>query len=227
MQNEILWFLLLFINFFMICLMYKLFGKTGLYVYTAIAAIVTNIQVVITLNLFSLSVTLGNITYASTFLITDILSEYHSKKDASNAVIIGFCSMIISTILMYIVTLMIPDENGLVAFQSVKTIFSIQPRIIFASVVTYLISQNIDITIFKFFKNILPDRKFLWVRNNGSTLISQLIDNVLFNTLAFLGIFPLNLIITIIFSTYVLKVIVSFLDTPFIYFASKIKPREI
>lgn len=226
MQNEILWFLLLFINFFMICLMYKIYGKTGLFVYTAIAAIVTNIQVVVTLNLFSMSVTLGNITYASTFLITDILSEYHSKKDAAKAVMIGFASMIIGTILMFIVTLMTPDENGRQAYESIKTIFSIQPRIILASVTTYLISQSIDISIFKFIKGLLPSRKFLWIRNNGSTLLSQLLDNLLFNFLAFLGVFPIDLIIQIVISTYVLKVIVSLLDTPFIYLAAKLKPKE-
>ena len=226
MQNEILWFLLLFSNFSMICLMYKLYGKTGLFVYTAISTIITNIQVVVILNLFSMSVTLGNITYASNFLITDILSEYHSKKDAKKAVMIGFSSMIIGTILMFIVTLMVPNEDGLVAFESIKNIFSIQPRIILASVTTYLISQSVDISIFKFLKTLLPSRKYLWVRNNGSTLISQLIDNILFNFLAFLGVFPISLIITIVFSTYVLKVIISLLDTPFVYLISKIKPRE-
>lgn len=227
MQNEILWFILLFINFFMICLMYKLFGKIGLFIYIPIATVVTNIQVLVTLEIFSMVVTLGNITYASTFLITDILSEYHSNKDARLAVIIGFSSMIISTILMFIVTLMTPIESGVDLFNSVKNIFSIQPRIIVASIVTYLISQNVDITLFEFFKKKLPSRKFLWVRNNGSTLISQILDNILFNTLAFLGIFSIDTIIQIIISTYVLKFIVSILDTPFIYIAGKLKPSDL
>lgn len=132
--------------------------------------------------------------------------------------------MIISTILMFIVTFMIPDENGTEIFNSIKNIFSIQPRIIIASIITYLISQNVDISLFKFFKNKLPSRKFLWVRNNGSTLISQILDNVLFNTLAFAGIFSIETIIQIIISTYILKIIVSILDTPFIYLAGKLKP---
>lgn len=135
--------------------------------------------------------------------------------------------MIIGTILMLIVTFMTPDENGVEIFQSIKNIFSIQPRIIFASVTTYLISQNIDISLFKFFKNKLPSRKFLWLRNNGSTLLSQILDNILFNTLAFAGIFPVSVIIEIIFSTYILKMIVSLLDTPFIYLAGKLKPSKV
>lgn len=223
MQNEILWFILLFVNFFLICGVYKLFGKLGLFIYIPIASIITNIQVVVTLDLFSMSVTLGNITYASTFLITDILSEYYSKKDARVAVIIGFCSIIIGTLLMYIVTFMIPDEAGAQMFENIKSIFSIQPRIVFASITTYLISQNVDISLFKFFKDKFPSRKYLWLRNNGSTMLSQILDNVLFNFMAFLGVFPISLIIEIVISTYVLKFIVSLLDTPFIYFAGKIK----
>lgn len=224
MQNEILWFALLITNFVLIILMYKLFGKIGLFIYIPIAAIITNVQVLVTLELFSMTVTLGNITYASTFLITDILSEYHSEKDARIAVLIGFCSMVIGTLLMFIVIYMIPDENGKEIFQNIKNIFSIQPRIILSSIIAYLTSQNVDVILFNLFKKKLPDRKFLWIRNNGSTLISQILDNVMFNFMAFLGILPLNAILGIIFSTYVLKIIVSLLDTPFIYLAKNIKP---
>ena len=227
MQNEILWFILLFFNFLMIITMYKLLGKLGLLIYIPIATIITNIQVVITLNLFLMPITLGNITYASTFLITDILSEYHSKHDAQIAILIGFLSMIISTILMFIVTFMTPDKNGIIMFESVKNIFSIQPRIIFASITTYLISQNVDISLFKFFKNKFPSRKFLWIRNNGSTLLSQILDNILFNLIAFIGVFDIKTIIQIMISTYILKLIVSLLDTPFIYIAGKIKPNKL
>lgn len=84
-----------------------------------------------------MSVTLGNITYASTFLITNILSEYYSKKDARVAVIIGFCSIIIGTLLMYIVTFIVPDEAGMQMLENIKSIFSIQLVIIFASIITY------------------------------------------------------------------------------------------
>ncbi len=227
MQNEILWFTLLMTNFALILLMYKLFGKLGLFIYIPIASILTNIQVLVTLDLFAMTVTLGNITYASTFLITDILSEYHSEKDALIGVLIGFCSMIISTILMLIVIYMKPDQNGTEMFENIKTIFSVQPRLIIASVTSYLISQNFDVILFNFFKKKLPDRKFLWLRNNGSTLISQILDNVLFNFMAFLGIFSINTILGIVLSTYVLKVMVALLDTPFIYLAKNVKPLKL
>ena len=102
--NEIIWLLLLLSNFIFIILSYKFFGKLGLFIFVAISVIITNIQVVVTLNLFGMIVTLGNITYASTFLVTDILSEYHDKKDAKLAVLIGLFSMVTSTFIMFLVT---------------------------------------------------------------------------------------------------------------------------
>ncbi len=226
MPNELLWFVLLFLNFFTVCSVYRFLGKTGLLAYTVMATILTNIQVVVTLDLFSMTVTLGNITYACNFLVTDVLSEYHSKEDARTAVVVGFISMVATTVIMFIITLMTPNETGIESFESIKNIFSIQPRIVIASMLSYLISQNIDISLFKFFKTKLPSRRFLWLRNTGSTLISQAIDNITFNSLAFAFIFPASTIITIIISTYVLKTIISVLDTPFVYLVGKIKPKN-
>lgn len=66
----------------------------------------------------------------------------------------------------------------------------------------------------------------LWLRNNGSTLISQAIDTVIFTTLAFWGTYPTNVFISILLTTYLFKAVVAVLDTPFIYIARKISPRE-
>lgn len=60
-------------------------------------------------------------------------------------------------------------------------------------------------------------KKFLWLRNNGSTLISQLLNTILFNTFAFFGTYELKTLISIIISSYFIFVITSLADTPFIY----------
>ena len=92
MNNEILWLVMLLANFFLIILAYKLFGKWGLIMWIPISVIVANIQVIQTVELFGLVATLGNIVYASSFLVTDILSENYGKKEAQKAVWIGFYS---------------------------------------------------------------------------------------------------------------------------------------
>jgi len=86
MSNELLWLLLLFLNFGIIILAYRFFGRIGLYCWIAVAVILANIQVTKTIQLFGFVTALGNIIYSTTFLATDILNENHGKKAARKAV---------------------------------------------------------------------------------------------------------------------------------------------
>ena len=89
MRNEILLMMSLALIFGSTLVAYRIFGKTGLYIMTAISTIVSNIECLILIDAFAIEQTLGNVFFASTFLITDILSENHSEKDANKAVFIG------------------------------------------------------------------------------------------------------------------------------------------
>lgn len=198
---------------------FRLWGKIGLFVWIPISVIIANIQVTKTVDLFTLSATLGNIVYATSFLATDILSECYTKEDATKAVSIGFFSMIVMTILMNIALLFRPSESDFV-HESMTTIFALMPRIAIASLLAYAMSQFHDIYAFHRIKKVLPSKKHLWVRNNLSTLVSQLIDSLIFTLIAFYGVFETNTLIDIFITTYVLKIVVALLDTPFIYLAS-------
>ena len=88
MSNEILLILSIFIIYGSVIVMYKLFGKQGLFCFTSIATIAANIEVLIMVKAFGMVMTLGNVLFASTFLITDIVSEVYGKKDAKRAVMI-------------------------------------------------------------------------------------------------------------------------------------------
>ncbi|GAI81265.1 unnamed protein product [marine sediment metagenome] len=102
MFNEFLWLGLVIFTFLGILLSYRLFGKTGLFVWTGVAMIVCNIQVLKTLVLFGMVSTLGNALYGTTFLVTDILNEIYGKKEAKRAVWIGFYMTIATMIIMQI-----------------------------------------------------------------------------------------------------------------------------
>lgn len=108
---------------------------------------------------------------------------------------------------------------------ALETIFGLLPRIAFGSLLAFVISQSLDVHLFHWFKKKFPRDSQLWIRNNGSTMISQLIDTFVFTSIAFLGVFPLHDWIQIFMTTYVLKWIVAMLDTPFVYFAKKISPK--
>lgn len=219
-MNELLWFFLLLLNFVAIMLAFRIYGKIGLYLWIPISVIIANIQVTKTVNLFGLEATLGNIVYATGFLATDILSECFGQKESRKAIGIGFFSLICLALFMQVALAFTPSESDF-AQSSLTTIFSIMPRITIASLIAYFISNNHDIWAYEFWKRKFPGTKKIWIRNNASTFISQFIDSVLFTYIAFLGVFPKEVLIQILFSTYILKWIVAALDTPFMYLARK------
>lgn len=221
MSNELLWIIMMIVNFVGILIFYRFLGKTGLYIWTAIAAIIANIQVVKTVELFGFVATLGNIVYGTTFLVTDILSENHGKKEARKAVIVGFASLITMTVLMQIAIIFKPDASDF-SQEALTTIFSFMPRIVIASLSAYWLSQFHDIWAYHMWKNKFPQKKFLWMRNNFSTMISQLIDSVVFCFIAFWGVFELNVFWSILWTTYIFKWIVAAADTPFLYIAKNL-----
>jgi queuosine precursor transporter len=217
-MNEIFWLIMLVMNFLAIMTAYRIWGKTGLYIWIPISVMIANIQVTKTVVLFGMEATLGNIVYATSFLATDILSECYGKKAAVKAVGIGFFSLIVMTLLMNMAILFNPAPSDFVQ-ESMSTIFGLMPRIALASLSAYLLSQLHDIWAYGLWHRLKPGIKWLWLRNNASTAVSQLIDTLLFTLLAFWGVFPWSILWQIMLTTYVLKWIVAMLDTPFIYLA--------
>ena len=225
MHNEILWLAMLLANFLLIILAYKLFGKWGLIMWIPISVIVANIQVIQTVELFGLVATLGNIVYASSFLVTDILSENYGKKEAKKAVWIGFFSLIAMTFLMNLALAFTPfagDEFAATAHSATSTIFSLMPRIAIASLAAYFLSQRHDVWAFHFWKRRFSKDSQLWLRNNLSTMVSQLIDSVVFVLIAFWGVFETSVLLEIFITTYLLKFVVAAADTPFVYWGKRI-----
>ncbi len=211
---------MLVLNFGAIMGAFRLWGRVGLLIWIPVSIIVANIQVTKTIEIFALEATLGNIVYATSFLATDILSECYGKQEAYKAVGIGFFSLVVMTLLMNVALLFKPAPSDLV-HESLSTIFSIMPRIALASLVAYLVSQLHDVFAYEYWRQRRPQTRWLWLRNNASTMVSQLIDTLIFTTIAFVGIYPWEVLWQIMVTTYLLKWVVAALDTPFIYLAQK------
>ncbi|MCQ2604832.1 MAG: queuosine precursor transporter [Spirochaetia bacterium] len=199
-------------------LLYRFMGKTGIFLWIAIATILANIQVIKTTEILGYTFTLGNVLYGTTFLATDILSELYSEKDARKAVLIGFFALVTMMMTMNLALMVHPGANDL-GHESLKRIFSIMPRITLGSLVAFIISQFHDVWAYNFWKKMLPEYKFIFIRNNASTLVSQLIDSIIFVTIAFGGLYRSEILIQIILTTYLMKGLVALLDTGFIYLA--------
>ncbi|MCM3596861.1 queuosine precursor transporter [Metabacillus idriensis] len=225
MPNEMLWLGFALINFIIVLLFYKLFGKSGLFVWIGFSTVVANLQVVKTIEIFGLTATMGNIMYGTAFLVTDILNEKYGEKEAKKAVWLGFATLISLTVIMQGVLMFKPDETDF-AQGALETIFGLIPRIALGSLAAFIISQYADVAIYSYIRKKFPSDRLLWVRNNGSTMISQLIDTLIFTSIAFLGVYPFSVWVQIFITTYLIKFVVAIIDTPFAYLAKKMKPHE-
>lgn len=225
MPNELLWLIFAIVNFTIFLTTYKLFGKMGIFMWIVFATILANIQVLTNINLFGLKATLGNIVYGTIFLGTDVLTEVYGNKEAKKAVFIGFGVMIAYFIIMQLAISFTPNEADW-AMPHLRALLEIVPQILIGSALAFIVSQLIDVQVFSKIKEKLPDNKYLFIRNNGSTLISQLIDTIIFVPIAFYGVYEAPILFEIIITTYIVKLIVALLDTPIIYFAKKIKPLQ-
>lgn len=221
MSNEILWIIFLAVDLILTIMAFLKFGKEGLFVLIATNIIICNIQVLKMVTLFGFTVTLGNILYGSIYFSTDLLSEFYGRKEALKGVLFGFAAMIIMTVFMQAALLFTPAEGDFIS-DSMQKIFGLMPRIALASLIAYLISQVHDVWIYGYYK-IRTRGKKLWLRNNASTMVSQLIDTVVFVFIAFWGMVSTETFISLLITTYVMKFAVAIMDTPFIYLAKHLK----
>lgn len=215
MPNEWLWILFLLFDFSFALVAIRIFGKKALFAIIVMDIIICNIQVLKTIFLFGLITTTGNILYGSIFLATDLLGEVYGKKEARTGVLLGLYGLLFMTISMQLTLSFIPHNSDF-AQGHLEALFRVLPRITLASLTAYIISQLHDVWAFHFWKA-KTRGKWLWLRNNASTLISQLLDTTLFVSIAFLGIFPFSVVLQIFISTYLFKLLVALFDTPVIY----------
>ena len=184
LSTEIMWFIMLLFCFFSILIFLRIFGYIGIFIYSALAVIAGNIQVLKTVDFFYSPepVALGTILFASTFLCTDILSEYYGKEKARMNILIGFSAFLFMTLLMVITIGFQPSDADWVQ-ESLSNVFTPMTRFFIASMIAYLISQYFDVWFFNYLKQALSG-KSLWLRNNLSTIISSLVDNTVFSVVA-------------------------------------------
>lgn len=226
MYNFLIFVLAVVFFLLSVVVIYKLFGKVGIYAYICFATILANIQVCKSIELFGLTTTAGPVLYASTYLCTDILSERYGKDTAKRAVWLGVVINLLWLFGTQLTLWFIPAATDYIQ-PSLKVVFGMVPRICAASLLSYVISQRLDVFLYHFiWEKTGKTEKGLWLRNNGSTMLSQLADSVIFVTVAFAGTMPWNVFAQIMLTNYLFKVIVAVCDTPFAYIARKVKVRE-
>ena len=220
--TDLTWIVFLFFCFFTILIFLKLFGEIGLYIYSVVAIIAANIQLlkIVQFSFFIDPIPLGTALFASTFLCTDILAEHFGANKARKNVIFGFSGFLLMTLFMLFTLGFSPIDSNMQ--DNLSAIFLPLPIFFAASMIAYLMSQFFDVWFFVKISN-LTNKKFLWLRNNLSTIVSSLLDNIVFSIFAWI-IFNPNpedyyTVLIFIVGTYILRITIAFLDTPFIYLA--------
>ena len=165
--------------------------------------------------LFELSV--GILPYPITFLITDLISEIYGKKRANAIVTVGIFASIFSILIIYVANSVPAIEASPVSNELFSTVFGSTVIAVFASMLSYLFAQYVDIHIYHFWKN-LTKGKMLWLRNNFSTFFSQFVDTftILF-LLCMTNVLNWDQFAGLLISGFLFKVLVALVDTPFLY----------
>jgi len=224
-MNELLFFVVTFIDLGFVLLAWKL-GKEWVYV-----TIIANIILVSTfaaklIPIFGLVTNVCNTFYAAIFIATDILTEHHGKKVGYRSIWMGFIGLVLFILMGQFVLRFECVSDSEKVSNAMKILFSAVPRIAAASFIAYAIAQSLDVWLFDFLHK-KTGQNHLWFRNNGSTFVSQLVDSLVFFSLAFVGTVSFGVLMKIIFTGYLVKLLVAVIDTPFIYLSYRVKGLEV
>jgi hypothetical protein len=206
-------------------------GRVWIVAFIAVCTVMMNIAVAKQMTLLGLSVTGGNVLFATVFLANDVINEHYGRQAARGAVLIGFAAGLAVLVLMHFVLWYAPNayddsQSHLSYFFDVGK----YPRIVAASMLSYLLAQLLDVRLYDWIRRKTGPHRLLWLRSNASTWISQAFDTVFFTTAALTG--------TIIHSwqewsgavlfAYLIKILVAAADTPFLYLTRlpHLQPRD-
>lgn len=161
-------------------------------------------------------VSAGILPYPLTFLVTDLISELYGQKKANLVVFSGLIASLFVLIFLWLGGMFNAIPDSVVDDATYNSVFRNAWRLIAASMVAYLVAQFIDVRIFHFWKR-LTNGKHLWLRNNASTIASQLVDTTLVICILFIGVWSSSQIFSAIIDGWLFKMLMAFIDTPIIY----------
>ncbi len=197
----------------------KLLIALSIYITSLVAANTLGLKVMPFL--FDSHLSVGVFMFPVVFLMTDIIGEVYGKKMAKFFVLAGVISTIL-WILYNVISLSVPWSSGEHWAQgSYETIFGVTMRIAIASIIAFAVAEYQDVISFFFFKKKLGEKQF-WLRSNLSNLWSQLLDTILFMTIAFLGVYENDVLISLIITWWLFKVAMGIVYTPLAYVGIKL-----
>ncbi|MER3463632.1 MAG: hypothetical protein C4329_03615 [Chitinophagaceae bacterium] len=175
------------------------------------------------------NLTCGVLLWPLEFIVTDIVNEYYGPK-AVRRISYTAVILIAYAFLIYFIAIAVPaadfwkpinQKNGIPDMQDAFSgIFGQGMRIIVGSIIAFLVSQIVDVTVFHRIKKRTGD-KHIWLRATGSTLVSQIVDSYIVLFIAFWGVFSWQQILAFGIMNYIYKATMAIVLTPLIYVAER------
>ncbi|CAI8304935.1 queuosine precursor transporter [Bacteroidota bacterium] len=173
-------------------------------------------------SIYTMSVPAGVVAYPFTFLATDLISELFGRKRAQMLVWVGF-GMNVFMLLLMSINHWLPNSSGVSGgLDLFEGVYQFMVGNTIASMIAYLIAQSVDVRLYHFWKR-LTKGKHLWLRNNASTTVSQLVDSTAIITILYLAgnlgdaIDNVGAVIILILNSYLFKFFFALFDTPLMY----------
>lgn len=168
--------------------------------------------------IFGVTMSVSLFAYPLTFLMTDALAEVYGKATTKRLVYAALIAQVL-VLLLTLLSVTLPPAERYLDNEAYVTVFGGSLRVITASLIAFFFSQMHDIWAFEFWKK-KTKGKYLWLRNNLSTMVSQAIDTLLFMFIAFYGItdkFTVGFILQLAVTYWLFKIVIALIDTPFVY----------
>lgn len=222
MSNVTLLFIEASICLLTILILYKLYKIEGLYTYSIILLILSNIMSLKTITLYNFDINLGIINFAIIFTISNIIIQKKGPEEIKKLILILIASSIISYSILYLISIINSSTINLFTNKSYDNIFIGSERIYFANIVTMLYSLLLNSKLYYYLKRI---KNKIWISNLFSSIIIQFIAAILFPVIAYAFIKEAIDIIKLIIIRYMLSLFVSIVGTIPIYITNKMKEK--
>jgi len=157
----------------------------------------------------------GTLLFPLSYIFNDILTEVYGYKNSRQIIWLGFFSALVMS-LVFIIIGILPSAPGWENQDAYMKILGLTPRIVVASLIAYFCGEFLNSFVLAKIK-ILTSGKWLWIRLIGSTIAGELVDSLLFILIAFWGVLPFSLIITLIICNFIFKILFELLFLPVTY----------
>jgi len=223
-MNELLLIASIFVYFGLLLCCERFFGKAGLYIWTVAASILMNFEVLKLVDAFGITMTLGNVLLASTFLAGDIASEKYGKKEALKLSYAGCVALLIGIFVTQFILAYVPSTQDF-THDSMMVLFNPVPRIAIASFIAFAASRVVDILLYHFIWGKTSQKgnaqALMWLRSGVAMVAGMIINAFVFNFGAWLGVYDIATCMEISIATALITIITAIIDIPFAYFSKR------